>query len=174
MNGHDGFSGSPRDGTVDQFGQGRTSGSARFDGAHFEHAQFGDTKVIGLNLSTGSDPASVRARVETMEMLLERSFRVPGTNVPVGLDALLGLVPIIGDIITTALGAYIVWEARNLGMSKWHLTRMGANVAFDAVLGAIPLVGDAADFVFRSNTRNLKIIRKYLDKHHPETRVIEG
>jgi len=107
-------------------------------------------------------------------MLLERSLRIPGVNVPVGLDAVLGLVPILGDIITTALGAYIVWEARNLGMSKWHLTRMGANVAFDSAIGLIPLVGDAADFVFRSNTRNLRIIKKYLDKHHPETRIIEG
>lgn len=129
---------------------------------------------MGLSLTTGTDPASVRARVEAMELLLERSFRVPGVNVPVGLDALIGLVPVIGDIVTTALGAYIVWEARNLGLSKWHLTRMGANVAFDALLGAIPVVGDAADFVFRSNTRNLRILKKHLDKHHPETRVIEG
>ena len=131
-------------------------------------------EVMNLNVSTGSDPAAVRARVEAVEMLLERSLRIPGVNLPVGLDAALGLVPILGDIITTALGAYIVWEARNLGMSKWHLTRMGANVAFDSAIGLIPLVGDAADFVFRSNTRNLRIIKKYLDKHHPETRIIEG
>ncbi|MEE4288913.1 MAG: DUF4112 domain-containing protein [Erythrobacter sp.] len=127
-----------------------------------------------FSLPAGNDPASIRARVEAMETLLERSFRIPGINVPVGLDALIGLVPVLGDVITTALGAYIVWEARNLGLSKWQLTRMGANVAFDTVIGLIPLVGDAADLVFRSNTRNLKIIRKHLDKHHPETRVIEG
>ena len=131
-------------------------------------------EVMGLSLPTGTDPASVRARVEAMELLLERSFRIPGVNVPIGLDGLIGLVPVLGDIVTTALGAYMVWEARNLGMSKWHLTRMGGNVAFDAALGLIPLVGDAADFVFRSNTRNLRIIKKHLDKHHPETRVIEG
>ncbi|MHA7820366.1 MAG: DUF4112 domain-containing protein [Erythrobacter sp.] len=131
-------------------------------------------QVMGMSLPVGTDPASVRARVEAMEMLLERSFRVPGVNVPIGLDALVGLIPVVGDIITTAMGAYIVWEARNLGMSKWHLTRMGANVAFDATLGLIPLVGDAADFVFRSNSRNLRIIKRHLDKHHPETRVIEG
>lgn len=131
-------------------------------------------QVMGLSLPTGNDPASVRARVEAMEMLLERSFRIPGVNVPIGLDALVGLVPVLGDIVTTALGAYMVWEARNLGMSKWHLTRMGANVAFDTILGLVPVVGDAADFVFRSNSRNLRIIKKHLDKHHPETRVIEG
>ncbi|MAY20435.1 MAG: hypothetical protein CL955_07440 [Erythrobacteraceae bacterium] len=129
---------------------------------------------MGLSVPTGSDPASVRARVEAMEMLLERSLRIPGVNIPIGLDALLGLVPVLGDVIAAGLGAYIVWEARNLGMSKWHLTRMSANVAFDAALGFVPLIGDAADFVFRSNSRNLKIIKKHLDKHHPETRVIEG
>lgn len=131
-------------------------------------------QVMGVSLPTGTDPASVRARVEAMELLLERSFRVPGVNVPIGLDALIGLVPVIGDFITTALGAYMVWEARNLGMSKWQLTRMGTNVAFDTLLGLVPLVGDAADFVFRSNTRNLRIIKKHLDKHHPETRILEG
>lgn len=131
-------------------------------------------QTISFNLPTGSDPASVRARVEAMEFLLERSFRLPGVNVPIGLDALIGLVPVLGDAITTALGAYIVWEARNLGLSRWQLTRMGANVAFDTLIGLVPLVGDAADLVFRSNTRNLKIIRKHLDKHHPETRIIEG
>lgn len=129
---------------------------------------------LSLQLSGGNDPASIRMRVEAVETLLERSFRFPGTNLPIGLDAIVGLIPIVGDLITTALGAYIVWEARNLGMSRWQLTRMGANVAFDTALGLVPLVGDAADFVFRSNTRNLRIIRKHLDRHHPETRVIEG
>ena len=90
------------------------------------------------------------------------------------MKAHVDLIPIVGDIITTAMGAYIVWEARNLRLSKWHLTRMGANVAVDTLISLIPVVGDAADFVFRSNTRNLRIIKKYLDKHHPETRVIEG
>jgi len=136
---------------------------------------FGDRpEAMRFALPTGTDPASVRARVEAMEMLLERSFRLPGVNVPIGLDALIGLVPVLGDIVTTAMGAYIVWEARNLGLPKWKLLRMGANVGFDTLLGLVPVVGDAADFVFRSNTRNLRIIKKHLDKHHPETRVIEG
>lgn len=133
-----------------------------------------NVQQMRMELPMGSDPASVRKRVEAMEMLLERSFRVPGVNMPIGLDALIGLIPVLGDIVTTALGAYIVWEARNLGMSKWQLTRMGGNVAFDTMLGLVPLVGDAADFVFRSNTRNLRIIKRHLDKHHPETRIIEG
>lgn len=131
-------------------------------------------RPVGLNLPVGSDPQSVRQRVEALEFLLERSFRIPGINFPVGLDAIVGLIPVLGDVVTAAMGAYLVWEARNLGVPKWKLWRMGANVAFDAALGFVPLVGDAADLVFRSNTRNLRIIRKHLDKHHPATRVIEG
>lgn len=120
-----------------------------------------------------TDPQSVRKRVEALELLLERAFHIPGTKIPVGLDTIVGFVPVIGDIVTAAMGAYMVWEARNLGMSKWALTRMAANVGIDTVIGAIPLIGDAFDFVWRSNTKNLKIIRKHLDKHHPSTRVIE-
>lgn len=129
---------------------------------------------IDFVLPTGTDPASVRARVTAMEKLLERSFTIPGINMPVGLDALVGLVPVLGEIVTTAMGAYIIWEARNLGLPKWKLARMGANVLFDTAIGAIPLIGDAADLVFRSNTKNLKIILRHIDKHHPEARVIEG
>ncbi len=125
-------------------------------------------------LPTGRDPQAIRARVEAMEHLLERSFTIPGTNYPIGLDSVIGLIPVLGDIVTTALGSYIVWEARNLGLPKWKIARMIGNVAVDTVIGAVPLLGDAADLVFRSNTRNLRIIRKHLDKHHPETRIIEG
>jgi Domain of unknown function (DUF4112) len=122
----------------------------------------------------GREPHLVRARVEAMEKLLERSFHVPGTNIPVGLDSIVGLIPVVGDLVTAAMGAYMVWEARNLGMSKWQLIRMTANVGIDTALGAIPVVGDAFDFVWKSNSKNLRIIKKHLDKHHPGTRVIDG
>ena len=129
---------------------------------------------MGLDFPTGTDPQSVRKRIEAMEQLLERSLVIPGTNIPVGLDSIVGLVPVIGDFITAAMGAYIVWEARNLGIPKWKLWRMAGNIAIDSAIGAVPLVGDAFDLAFRSNSRNLKIVRKHLDKHHPATRVIEG
>jgi len=127
-----------------------------------------------LDLPMGSDPASVRLRVEAMEKVLERSFTLPGVNRPVGLDAVVGLVPVAGDLIAAALGLYLVWEARNLGMSRFKLARMVANVGFDTMVGAVPVVGDVFDFLFRSNTRNLKMIHRHLDKHHPHTRIIEG
>ena len=113
-----------------------------------------------------NDPAALRKRVELLEMILERSFVVPGINRPVGLDAIVGLVPVVGDVITAAMGAYLIWEARNLGMPKWKILRMVGNLGVDTTLGAIPVVGDAFDFLFRSNTRNLRIIKKHLDKHH--------
>ena len=120
------------------------------------------------------DPAAIRKRIETMEILLERSLTIPGTSRGIGLDSILGLVPVIGDVITAAMGAYIVWEARNLGMPKWQLWRMAGNVGFDTLIGAIPVAGDLFDFLYRSNSRNVRIIRKHLDKHHPATGVIEG
>jgi hypothetical protein len=92
----------------------------------------------------------------------------------VGLDSLVGLIPVVGDLATAAMGAWIVWEARNLGMPKWQLARMAANVGFDTLVGAIPLAGDVFDFLFKSNTKNLRIIRRHLDKHHPSTVTIEG
>ena len=125
-------------------------------------------------LPLGRDPAAVRRRIEAMEHLLERSFRIPGINYPVGLDSIAGLVPVVGDFVTAAMGAYIVWEARNAGLPKWKLWRMAGNIAFDTAVGAIPIAGDAFDLLFRSNTRNLKIVKRHLDKHHPATRVIDG
>tara|TARA_R110000824_G_scaffold38653_3_gene117923 strand:- start:195 stop:617 length:423 start_codon:yes stop_codon:yes gene_type:complete len=120
------------------------------------------------------DPQAVRNRVEAMEKVLERAFVIPGINRPIGLDSIVGLIPVVGDIATALMGAYIVWEARNLGMSKLQLTRMAANVGIDTALGAIPFAGDVFDFFWRSNSKNLKIIRKHLDKHHPGTRTLEG
>jgi hypothetical protein len=128
-----------------------------------------------LQLPTvGTDPESVRQRVETMERLLERLFVIPGTRREIGLDVILDVVPVVGDIAAAALGAYIVWEGRNLGMSKWQLARMAGNVGFDWLLGLIPWIGAVPDFFFRSNTRNLRIIKRHLDKHHPAGALIEG
>jgi hypothetical protein len=122
----------------------------------------------------GSDPHSVRARVEAMERLLERAFTIPGTNKKVGLDVLLDLVPVAGSTAAAILGAYMAWEARNLGMSKWQMSRMAGNIGLDWLFSLIPWVGAIPDFFFRSNTRNLRIIKRHLDKHHAGTATIEA
>ena len=125
------------------------------------------TRKLRRDFPLGSDPHSVRQRIEGMEKLLERMFVIPGINRPVGLDVILDIIPGIGTISAAALGSYIAWEARNLGMSKWQITRMAGNIGFDMLLGAIP------DLFFRSNSRNLRIVKRHLDKHHPHTRTID-
>ena len=134
----------------------------------------GNLRAMTAELPLGTDPASVRQRIEGLERLLEGMIEVPGLGRKVGLDALLGLVPVAGDAIAAALGLYLVWEARNLGMPRWQLWRMAGNVGVDTLIGAVPLAGDLFDFLYRSNTRNLKIVLKHLDKHHQATRMIEG
>ncbi len=127
--------------------------------------------------SLGKDPQSVRHRVEAMERLLEHLMVIPGTKRDVGLDVILDLVPVIGDIAAAALGAYIVWEAKNLGMSKWQMARMTGNVGLNWLLGLfsiVPVVGVIPTLLFRSNTRNLKIIQRHLARYHPEAATIEG
>jgi hypothetical protein len=123
---------------------------------------------------TGQDPAAVRRRIEAVEKLLEGIFVIPGTNFRVGLDVLLDIIPVGGSMIAAALGSWMAWEARNLGMPKSTIIRLAGNIGFDALLGAIPWIGAVPDLFFRSNTRNLKIIKAHLDKHHPGTAVVEG
>ncbi len=131
-------------------------------------------RLASERLSLDTDPASVRRRVEALEQILERAFVIPGTSRRIGVDAIAGLVPVAGDTITALLGIYLVWEARNLGMSKWQLARMTGNVGFDWLVGLVPFAGDVIDFFFRSSSRNLRMIRGHLDRHHPATRIIEG
>jgi hypothetical protein len=104
------------------------------------------------------------ARLDALAKLLDVAFIVPGTNVRYGIDGLIGLIPVIGDIITTAISLWLVREARALG-APWHLTmRMLGNVALDGVVGAVPLVGDAFDVMFRANVRNVKLLQRWLEK----------
>lgn len=125
------------------------------------------------NLPLGKDPVSVRRRIEAMEHLLERSLTLPGTRFPIGLDVVLDLVPGIGTTVAAGMGAYMAWEARNLGMSKAQIARMAGNVGFDWALGLIPWVGAIPDLFFRSNSRNLKLIKKHLDRHYPSTATVD-
>lgn len=121
----------------------------------------------------GTDPTSVRQRVEALERIMERLVVVPGINRPVGLDVILDFVPIAGSTAGAVIGAYLAWEARNLGMSKTAMARMAGNIGVDWLLGLIPWIGAIPDFFFRSNTRNLRIIKRHLDRHHPATATID-
>ncbi|HEX2725985.1 MAG TPA: DUF4112 domain-containing protein, partial [Beijerinckiaceae bacterium] len=104
------------------------------------------------------------ARLELLSRLLDSAFLIPGTNQRVGLDAIIGLIPGVGDLVSTALSSYIIWEARQLGLPRWKIARMVGNVAADTVLGAIPFAGDVFDVFFRANRRNMRIVREHLER----------
>jgi hypothetical protein len=129
---------------------------------------------LARRLPLADDPQGVRRRIEAMEFVLERLVTIPGTSRQLGLDAVLSLIPGVGTIAAGALGTYILWEARNLGLSRWQMTRMFGNIGVDTLLGAIPFVGAIPDFFFKSNTRNLRIIKRHLDRHHPATVTLDG
>lgn len=104
------------------------------------------------------------ARIEAIAKLLDVAFILPGTNIRYGIDGLIGLIPVVGDIITTAISLWLVREARALG-APWHITaRMLGNVALDGVVGLVPFAGDAFDVMFRANMRNVRLLRRWLEK----------
>jgi len=104
------------------------------------------------------------ARLEAIARLLDVAFVLPGTNIRYGIDGLIGLIPVVGDIITTVISLWLVREARALG-APWHVTaRMLGNVAVDGVVGLVPLAGDAFDVMFRANVRNVRLLRRWLEK----------
>jgi len=105
------------------------------------------------------------ARLDALARLLDTALVLPGTNIRLGLDALMGIVPGIGDLITTLTSLYIVYEAHQLGAPKHLIIRMMGNVALDGVVGAVPIVGDAFDVFWRSNRRNVALLQNYLGRH---------
>lgn len=104
------------------------------------------------------------ARLETLATLMDAALVIPGTNVRVGFDALIGLVPGVGDLISAAVSGLIIVEARRLGAPRWLLARMAGNVAVDTIGGAIPLVGDLFDVAFRANLKNVRLLRSHLER----------
>jgi len=117
---------------------------------------------------TGFDFAAPRsreeriARLDALATLFDTAFVIPGTNIRFGIDAVIRLVPGIGDAITTGLALYVVNEARALGAPPFLIARMLANVALDGVVGAVPFVGDAIDVFWRVNRRNMALLLDHL------------
>src|SRR5262245_42843832 len=104
------------------------------------------------------------ARIDALATLLDTALVIPGTGVRFGLDALIGLFPGVGDLITTTLSLFIVHEAYQLGAPGHVIARMLGNVALDGVFGAVPVVGDAFDVLWRANRRNMRLLREWLDR----------
>jgi len=101
-------------------------------------------------------------RLRTLANLLDNAFQVPGTRFRVGLDALIGVVPGIGDAIGALFSTYIVFQAARLGASRATLVRMLGNVALDTIVGEIPLLGDLFDAGWKANMRNLALLENQL------------
>jgi uncharacterized protein DUF4112 len=104
------------------------------------------------------------ARLEAVAKLLDVAFILPGTKIRYGVDGIIGLIPVVGDLIATAFSLWVVREARALG-APWHITaRMLGNVAVQGVVGSVPVAGDAFDVLFRANMRNARLLRRWLDR----------
>jgi hypothetical protein len=99
--------------------------------------------------------------VAALAWLLDNSIPIPGTGRRIGLDALVGLVPGLGDVLSGGIGLFVVLRGAQLGVPRVVLARMLANVAVDFVIGAIPIIGDAFDLWFKANIRNVALIRRY-------------
>jgi hypothetical protein len=122
------------------------------------------TRADYVFFNTSQSRAERIARLDALASLLDTAILIPGTNVRFGLDALIGLMPGIGDMVTTLLSLYIVKEARALGAPRPVILRMLGNVALDGVLGAVPLAGDVFDVMWRANRRNMSLLRGWLER----------
>jgi hypothetical protein len=100
-------------------------------------------------------------RIGRVTHALDELVRVPGTDVRVGLDPALGLIPVVGDVVAAGVGVWVIAEAARFGIPRIVLGRMTVNLVVDLVLGAIPLLGDIVDVALRSNRRNLDLFRRH-------------
>lgn len=110
------------------------------------------------------------ARLKKLEQRLDRQFSVFG--VQFGVDGIIGLVPVLGDVVTGAIGLYVILEAKRLGARPWTVARMLINWGVDVGIGAIPLVGDLFDVAFKSNTKNVRLLIADLEKRAVELREV--
>ena len=118
--------------------------------------------------------AETRAHLDTLARFLDSAVRVPGTNIRFGADALLNLIPGVGTLTSKGLSAYLIWGARRLGVPMPTLLRMAGNVGVDFVISVVPVVGWVGDVFFRSNLRNMALLRRHLDQVHPVTTPVQG
>ena len=111
--------------------------------------------------ASGIDREREIERLENLAHWLDSRFRIPGTDIRFGLDAMVGLLPGIGDGGTALLSFYIVHQARRIGAPLPLRIRMTGNIVFDLLTGAIPLIGDVFDLGFKANRRNVTLLRKH-------------
>lgn len=109
---------------------------------------------------------AARERLDFLAWLLDSSIALPGTRFTIGLDAIIGLLPFLGDVIGVALSSFIVAEASRLGAPRALLMRMAFNVAIDGLVGLVPFLGDAFDAGWKANQKNVRLLNAWLDHPH--------
>jgi hypothetical protein len=107
---------------------------------------------------------AVRERLRRLAWFLDSSIPVPGTRFTVGIDALIGLFPVIGDLIGAALSSFILAEAARLGAARPVLLRMALNIGLEGVVGIVPFAGDLFDAAFKANQRNVRLLEHWLER----------
>jgi hypothetical protein len=123
----------------------------------YDHPAFGEARRM-----TGGDIAATRARLAALARLLDTAFRIPGTNIRMGADAALNLIPGAGTLFAKGLSGYLIWEARRLGVPTATLARMLGNLGLDFAISLVPLAGWVGDIFFRANKRNMALLDQHL------------
>src|SRR5580704_13464875 len=145
---------------IDQEGREISPGSLR-DGFRQFRFDFGHSSANPFGNLTREQRL---ARLDAVAKLLDVAFMLPGTKIRYGIDGIIRLIPVVGDLFATAFSLWLVREARALG-APWHITtRMLGNVALEGVVGLVPVAGDAFDVLFRANIRNVRMLRRWMDK----------
>ncbi len=121
--------------------------------------------------------ADAVVRLDGLAKVMDSAIAIPGTNIVLGLDAVLGLLPVVGDAISSAISGYIILEAKKLGAPRLLVARMAGNATVDAVVGSIPFLGDVFDVAFKANRKNIALLRRHLEKNglaDPAAQTIEA
>lgn len=114
--------------------------------------------------------AATLKRLRQLSRLLDRFIAIPGTPIAVGLDPIIGFIPVGGDVLGLILSCYIVLEAVRLGVPKKIINKMIFNIIIDSLVGSIPILGDIFDFAWTANEYNIKLIESYLNFPHKITK----
>jgi hypothetical protein len=127
------------------------------------------TTIRSIDISSAERKRRARERLITLTRLMDSAIDVPVLRTTVGLDALLGLVPVAGDLMSAAIGVYLITQARELGASRWLQAKMVRNLLVDAAVGAVPVAGDVFDIYFRAHRRNLKLLQDEIGEPYLDT-----
>ncbi len=118
--------------------------------------------VNGMNIEQDID--FELARLRKLAFRMDAIFFIPGTNISIGLDNIVGLIPVVGDLLAALPGVWMIHRAHKLGATPGALAYMAMNVTLDTAIGAIPFIGDVFDALYNANIRNYKALERNLEK----------